>query len=139
MSEPNKTKKPWDSLTDMEKRKAIARRIGWTKGMKLVPRVCINGTWRDIPTWIIDHTTAERPHAGCYAGYGPSDWPTNDILAFTEVWSKLNPSTNFDLCLHVRGGKPEVYYEGSRLDRAWPGDTWADAICHAAYELLEEP
>lgn len=138
MSEEDKTKKPWDQLTDLEKSEAIARRLGWIKGWKLVPRVRINGRWFDIPTWIMDHATAENPHAGCYPGCGLPNWHIDDGLAFREVWPMVNSSNNFELCLHVRAGKPEVYYEGSKWDKAWPGETWADAICHAAYELLKE-
>ncbi len=115
--------KQWVELTDMEKRETIAKRLGWTKLPKHWNRP--NG----LSTWV-----TEIP-----------DWPTNDGLAFTEVWPKV---LNKDRLLSLdqvgsdsKGWEPRVV--GFDLDpyevyfRAI-GDTWADAICRAAYELLPE-
>ena len=95
--------KVWDELTDLEKRAAIARRLGWTH-------------------------RAYTPH-----------WPTNDGLAFTAVWPKLDSGLLIGKCHDVHGlhrtcGLWEFSHNGFEL--MYQSTTWADVICRAAYELL---
>ena len=102
--------RPWDELTALEKREAIAQRLGW------------DGPKGD-------------------AAIRLPEWPTNDGLAFTEVWPKLfEAGCEMNVSLTALwtnvGGRGLLCAVGQRK---FYGRTWADAICRAAYELLPDP
>ena len=116
--------KPWDKLTDLEKREAIARRLGWEYKSK---NFRVNGG--DILSskfWCL----LEIPHNEL------PGWPTNDGLAFTEVWPRI--AQHGSQFLGLLGGKPSVCEEDHGIRGVISGTTWADAICRAAYELLPD-
>ena len=116
--------KPWDELTDLDKRVAIARRLGWEYKSK---NFRVNGGGiLSSKFWCL----LEIPHNEL------PGWPTNDGLAFTEVWPKLDElnqcfylgkSSNGEAVVASRGLVPGIYAK-----------TYADAICRAAYELLPD-
>ena len=119
--------KPWDELSDIEKREAIALRLGWKVKINegpLAPWQSPNSEWHEEPL----------------------GWPTNNGLAFEEVWLKLL-ETKGELCLcllYDDVGKDILKSVANHdldltLFEPYQSDTWADVICHAAYELLEVP
>jgi|SRR6185503_7922577 len=118
--ETEKALKPWDELSDLEKREALARRLGWTR-------------WSD-GRWFKGQNNHTNPARGSLP-----DWPTNDGLAFTEVWPKIAQSIQYGqmkLWAAAWEGYPELCPTVSNDERFYLGDTWAAAICRAAYELL---
>lgn len=130
--------KPWTELTDLERREAIARRLGWTdpvKGLWKIGPMESNGRW--------SHQAYSRL----------KDWPTNDGLAFADVWPLLVAFTihhlqaicqltamSRDLEYDHHGFEATVEFgrEPNETHRIFYGTTWADVICRAAYELLPE-
>lgn len=114
--------KPWTELTNLEKREAIARRLGWVRNDRPDWDGDIQDGWYENTTRVL--LIHKLP-----------DWPTNDGLAFAEVWPLIAPRCALDLT----NEKPcaSIINDWDDL-RAWFGDTWADAICRAAYELLPE-
>lgn len=116
--------KPWIELTAMEKREAIALRLGFIGPIesRIVPGKM---RWR----------YAEETYV---CGKFPKDWPTDDGLAFTEVWPLiLEADTQAELRMCVRHGKPLLKARACHLD--FHAETWADAVCRAAYDLLPVP
>ena len=126
MNTPNKTEKRWGSLTDMEKREEIARRLGWEQQYDGW------GGGNSSPVWV-KHSSTIYPKI-CHIRDLPA-WPTNDGLAFTEVWPRIVEIYK-DAKILLWCGGPAVD-PGGELPYIM-AKTWADAICHAAYELLEE-
>ncbi len=137
--------KSWTELTALEKREAIALRLGWT------PHSYTNryndNTEEFHRAW--DHSDKkvwEDPNHPWYQikrvidrSQFP-DWPTNDGRAFEEVWPKIVGMGTRVSMLGLLDGVPCVYSRKlSTLswDIRITGTIWADAICHAAYELLE--
>ena len=123
--------KLWTELTDIEKREAISLRLGW------------EFRWSDVwerQTW--HHQDGHIP-----IPQGPPDWPTNDGLAFAEVWPKILEMDDSAALVHglYHSDDPAAVVTivpgpgGSDLLLTASGETWADAICHAAYELLGAP
>ena len=117
-------KKPWAELSSTEKQEQIALRKGWI-------RQTILGMWVMPPG---------EPRRGGQQAMTRNlpNWPTNDDLAFTKVWPgiiEIDPDARIELCSYGKS----VYLP--RRDPFMPrnicGTTWADAICHARYELLE--
>ena len=111
--------KPWEELTPLEKQEAIAVRLGWIKLDSIYPTL-----------WLY--------HSECVEEL--PDWPTNDGLAFAEVWPKIVVgNSRAPLGMGISIGRlppivPLIYDKEFHTIRK--GDTWADAICAAAYELL---
>lgn len=102
--------KSWTELTDLEKREAISKLLGRPVGKAIFT----------------------------------VDWPTNDGLAFAEVMPKLW-ALHHDIVLEIPGLRADDYTEKSVTllsddndNHFFISDTWADAICRAAYELLQE-
>lgn len=106
--------KPWETLSDQEKREAIALRLGWKKRIEPL------GVYTPEPEGYI-----ELP-----------DWPTNDGLAFTEVWPKILEEKPMAQ-LSILEASLSVSEQEGVIFWSYEGDTWADAICAAAYSLLE--
>ncbi len=112
--------KPWDELSDVEKREAISRRVGWPLEY-----------WRVL-----------RGDDWC------PNWPFDDALAFTDVWPRLEAESERKIpnLYRIRLGRnalnsPTVFYQlkdSNCLHLGHPGTTYAQAICSAAYELLPE-
>ena len=120
--------KPWDGLTDLEKREAIARRLGWQNAFASIGGVRIG--YPPTPAKTLQDTVVP-------------DWPTNDGLAFAEVWPKILQTATHDICalkLHSdpSSGNSSPSVEDEYCRCVFVGPTWADAICRAAYELLPE-
>ena len=114
-------KKLWTSLSDWEKRERVGLRIGWKR--------CGNGEGWYEPT----HRRRR------YLDLPP--WPTDDGLAFEEVWSKI-VALDLMAILQVEEGKPALLAlpsDHKSVHKTWLGDTWADAICHALYDLVDMP
>lgn len=130
-------KKPWTELTDLEKREVIALRLGAPLGPCNDSHLFeeFNGEGVVMCTrcqWSGNRTQLPHPHTY-------PDWPTNDGLAFAEVWPKICALDFNAAILPSHGmtshGKPSVIVN----EESFVSDTWAAAICAAAYELLEEP
>ena len=122
------SKKPWSELTDLEKREQIALRLGWTLAYG---RNC----WRPSGCW--HSPIAGSPHLLLK---DLPDWPTNDGLAFEEVWPRLCESfsvVDLNWSRHESAMRREISVitdVGETI--LFHENTWADAICHAAYETL---
>lgn len=110
-------KLPWAELTGLQKREAIALRLGWM--------------WSPTTDGGMFLHFDRKSNMGCSPDMLPH-WPTNDGLAFVEVWPKISPGLSLS---QDDGGDPGVW---DCVKERWivVADTWADAICHAAYELL---
>lgn len=128
--------KPWTDLTDIERREAIACRIGWTffgEGACVQhPDYC-----QDLDGGISSHWHNAVGHI--ISPQALPDWPTNNNLAFVEVWPKLGSKCM--LAFSPSGSR--VVYDWDKYYRDDPGPitptyTWANAICQAAYVLLPE-
>src|ERR1051326_1984355 len=112
--------KKWTDLTDIEKREAIARRLGWE---------WVYGSTDKRTGWMVPDNPAIIVRR-------LPDWPTNDALAFTEVWPKILEQPHQPLVLGMGGygvsvNCPSVHREDDYAEYHWEGNTWADAICHA--------
>lgn len=114
--------RPWDELSDLEKREAIAARIGWHHPHWVEQRP-------DVVGEILHITLGPLP-----------DWPSNDGVAFTEVWPKLESLAGELLLTKESGGRRRIgWNDYSGWEYITCDTTWAEAICKAAYELLPEP
>ena len=109
--------KPWETLTDLEKREAIARRLGYS---------------HPFGSAVIDPAIED------------SSWPTNDGLAFEEVWPRLIGEIHDCRLWEDQGEtnngrlrKLQLPYDGNSSS-VFYGFTWSEVICRAAYELLPE-
>lgn len=152
--------KPWSALTAVEKCEAIARRLGWTFDKVAYVRVSCDDYHQHrehcLEPCSKNSDGAQERHRYWRLGIKTRatlpDWPTNDGLAFAEVWSVIQrikgPKFSTYPALSAIAEKFCVAYhhEGDTLNpqgyRAVlvSSNTWADAIRAAAYELLpEEP
>ena len=110
--------KSWISLTDVEKREAIMKRLGrpWRKpthGSCCTCQIC--GDDRDT----------------CICGV-----IEDDGLAFTEVWPKLERSGL--MLAQIPSIFRRLFNEADDIECLYNSGTYADVICLAAYELLPE-
>ena len=133
--------KPWSELAALEKRAAIALRLGWRQ----LPK-------GSLELWYAGSYPANKEGCPFVRYLSPQErlvsaeelpnWPTNDERAFAEVWKKIQNNFIYlavvTTILHPDKGKPSVHTDAGMSPR-WIGPTWADAICHAAYDLLEVP
>jgi hypothetical protein len=129
--------KPWNELSDIEKREAIALRVGWKRMAGAIndPRHGIQDDWMS-PENIIG--------SAIYGSYPliPA-WPNDDGQAFKDLWRKLLYQDE-ELCLGLSEDSdgdlwPAVKHEGwiENPDR-YMARSWASALCKAAYDLLPE-
>lgn len=127
--ETNTVLKLWVGLSDLEKREAIARRLGWE--CRTVRRAASD----------VEFTTWGIPGHGHHHGFNLPHWPTNDGLAFTEVWPRILGRYNQAMLslANEKGPCVTIPYNGWDYHPSnFISDTWSDAICRAAYELLPE-
>ena len=111
--------KSWNELSDFERRAQIALRLGWHKSK--------NGECWGKPHWNCKINTLRKLPG----------WPTDDGLAFSELWPKLlHTIDSLSLRLSPILRIPAVWNVDEEIAS---GDTWADAISHAFYNLVPLP
>jgi hypothetical protein len=117
--------KPWDELGYEQKMEAIAVRLGWTK---------------DAADWWCSPGNTRQALV-------LPDWHIQDGLAFLEVWPAVSKVKDNQSPYYIGvnyEGRPAVlyfYYDYDQNTDMVPiavGDTYAEAITRAAYELLPE-
>lgn len=125
-------RKPWDELSDLEKREAMVRILGWNMEV-------LESAYSDWPTndWFAFKDV----------------WPKLSGMSTTEETIDNSPETLHLLLGQNYDGKPCVlrmvsYWDGGFPDprpndkedyhrsESFVGSTWADAICKAAYMLI---
>lgn len=129
--------KLWDELTNLEKREAIARRLGEEKpddsllnsdlilaGGQSSPKGYWHGVMRydegDVPRW------------------EPSHWTTSDGRAFAEIFVPHLRPLGINISQRGENSSPMLEFKDHSDNRTWLGSTYADAICFCAYDLLSE-
>lgn len=141
--------KPWTDLTRLERRVKIALRLP---------------DWRLLPIGSTEYWYSDKPNTGCpfvrylspkkivHSADALPNWPTNDGLAFEEVWPKVLGQCNLSrLMFACPPTVPAVWTQyrsrphpvlRDTEEYIWEmvkGKTWAEAICHAWYKLKEVP
>lgn len=107
------------------------------------PKVCINGTWYEVPTWLWEGADPADPTKGICAGNLPPP-RSSDISAAWEVVEKLLDTSGDDewICVRIENDGPE--WECTIFDDPLCiiGDARAPsaphAICLAALETVKE-
>ena len=116
--------KPWSKLEPLEKREAIAVRLGWR-----------HTPYQPYRWWQQDWSPEANTHTEL------PDWPTNDGLAITEVNRAIQmvPSIKYIGIGWFSNGRRfvEVYNGSMHIFDAEL--LLADGLCAAAYELLPVP
>lgn len=141
--------KPWNELTGIEKREAIALRLGLPVGTLCSEKnVHFEGSSYDPSGYHCSVCEWEGDYGSDYGQIKPHlftcpDWPANDALAFTEVVPKIAEFlVKSDSSLYLAFCEKGFTIEESTptgTNRPITGFTKteiADAICNVAYNLL---
>lgn len=121
--------KPWKELNAQKRREAMALLLYWG----IIERR--TGDPSDAPWMEYLHPDGGRLYREL------PDWPNDDGLSFTEIWTPFLVERKN---LYLGFGDHSIPWRYAvlkmspelEMDYAHQGDTWAEAICKAAYEIL---
>lgn len=116
----------------------VARRV-FARNYRLVPSVCINDRWVEMPTWLMDHESPESPGAGAHAGMTPPRYSTDIAAAWLVVDKMREQGWMCMLTIGIGGETMAVFNRPDSPSVVDVGSTPSLAICSAALAARDVP